>query len=141
MKFITAMAILFAVLLSTTTADARYHRHHHYYHRSYHSYANAGEVVAHPSGCSHRQFCGCGVSVKVFGKPIRSLFLARAWYRFKRAVASSGMVAIFGNHHVAYIQSVYGDGTAEVYDPNSGGHQTRVHRRSIVNATIVDPRG
>jgi hypothetical protein len=42
---------------------------------------------------------------------------------------------------VAYIESADGDGQATLYDPNSGGHLTRVHKRSLAGATIVNPRG
>ena len=68
-----------------------------------------------------------------------SLWSAAAWYRFPRAAAAPGMVAIFGRHHVAYIETVYGDGTALLYDPNSGGRATRVHRRSLSGLHIVRP--
>jgi hypothetical protein len=84
-------------------------------------------------------FCGCGVSVWAFGHSIRSLWPARAYYKFPRARAAKGRVAIFGRHHVAGIIKAYGDETALLYDPNSGGHRTRIHRRSIKGATIVDP--
>lgn len=100
-----------------------------------------GEIVSHPAGCPSRAFCGCGVSVRVFGHSVRSLWLAANWYAFPRAVAATGMVAIFGRHHVAYIESVGSDGIATIYDPNSGGHLTRVHRASIRSATVVDPNG
>ena len=97
-------------------------------------------IVPHPSGCPATQFCGCGVSVKVFGHPVRDLYLASAWRRFPRATARPGMVAIWGSRHVAYIISVDGD-EAMLYDPNSGGHATRIHRRSLAGATIVNPGG
>lgn len=96
-------------------------------------------VVPHPSGCPPVQFCGCGVSVKVFGHPVRDLYTASAWRRFPRATAGPGMVAIWRGH-VAYIISVDGD-EALLYDPNSGGHATRIHRRSLAGATIVNPGG
>jgi hypothetical protein len=98
-------------------------------------------IVAHPAGCPARAFCGCGVSVRAFGHPVRDLYLAANWYRFPRAPAAAGTVAIFGRHHVAYIESVNSDGTATLYDPNSGGGATRVHTRSIAGATIVRPSG
>jgi hypothetical protein len=97
-------------------------------------------IVPHPTGCPTIQFCGCGVSVKVFGRPVRNLYAASAWRRFPRAAAGPGMVAIWGSRHVAYIISVDGD-EALLYDPNSGGHETRVHRRSLAGATIVNPGG
>jgi hypothetical protein len=97
-------------------------------------------IVPHPSGCPTVQFCGCGVSVKVFGHPVRDLYLASAWRRFPRAAAGPGMVAVWRGH-VAYIVSVEGGGQAVLYDPNSGQHLTRVHRGSLAGATIVNPGG
>jgi hypothetical protein len=51
------------------------------------------------------------------------------------------MAALWGTRHVAVIRSVNGDGTASVYDANSGGGLTRVHRVSLAGLTIVDPHG
>lgn len=99
-------------------------------------------IVAHPAGCPRRLFCGCGVSVAVFGKPVRNLYLARNWLRFPRARAAPGMVAYRerrGGGHVMLIRRVNGDGTALVYDPNSGGGKTRVHVRSLRGYAIVNP--
>jgi hypothetical protein len=98
------------------------------------------EIVAHPAGCPRVLFCGCGVSVRVFGHPVRELFPVTAWYRFPRTAAKSGAVVIFGRYHVAYIETAYGDGTALLYDPNSGGSATRLHRRSIAGLAVVDPQ-
>jgi hypothetical protein len=100
----------------------------------------ADGVVPNPSGCPARLFCGCGVSVRVFGHPVPELFPARAWLRYPRAQAGHGMVAVWPGH-VAYIESADGDGQATLYDPNSGGHRTRVHQRSLAGATIVNPHG
>ena len=111
------------------------------YRRQRHSvFRSSGQTVAHPSGCPGRAFCGCGVSVKVFGKPVRNLYLARNWYKFPRTAAAPGMVAV-RNHHVMYIQSLDANGNATVYDPNSGGHQTRIHTRSLSGYTVVNPYG
>jgi len=98
-----------------------------------------GQIVAHPAGCPHYLFCGCGTALKVFGRPIRDLWLVANWYRFPRAAPAAGRVVLWGKRHVAYIMTAYGDGTAEVYDPNSGGGLTRVHRVSIAGLTVVDP--
>ena len=106
-----------------------------------HPATRQGQVVSHPSGCPSRAFCGCGVSVRVFGHSVRDLWLARNWHRFPSAAPAAGMVVIFGNHHVAYIESYHGNGLATLYDPNSGGHATRVHMRSIVGLRVVDPHG
>lgn len=95
-------------------------------------------VVAHPAGCPWRLFCGCGVSVRVFGHPIRDLYLASNWRRFAPASPRAGMVA-WNYRHVFYIEESHGDGTVTAYDPNSGGHLTRVHRVSLRGYHVVDP--
>ena len=98
------------------------------------------QVVSHPEGCPRVQFCGCGVSVRVFGHPVRELWLVRNWYRYPRAPAAPGNVAILGSQHVAYILQAYGDGTATLYDPNSGGGLTRIRRVSLRGWAVVDPQ-
>ena len=85
-----------------------------------------GEITAHPAGCPHFLFCGCGVSVRVFGRPVRSLYLATAWRKFPRAAPHIGTVAIFGASHVAYVELIDGRSVL-LYDPNSGGGKTRLH--------------
>lgn len=97
------------------------------------------DVVSHPSGCPRSLFCGCGASVRVFGHPVRNLFLASAWLRFPRAAPAPGMVAARRGHVMTLERHVSGD-TWTVYDANSGGRQTRVHARSIRGYAIVNPR-
>lgn len=96
-------------------------------------------IVEHPQGCPRTAFCGCGVAVKVFGKPIRDLWLAANWFRFKSAQAAAGMVAV-RRHHVFFILEVVGRDKVLAYDPNSGHHQTRIHLRSLAGYRVVDPR-
>lgn len=104
-------------------------------------------VVAHPSGCPWRLFCGCGVAAKVFGPGVRfviyerhrlNLWLAADWLHFPRTIPAPGMVAA-RRGHVFYIEKVYRDGTVTAYDPNSGGHLTRVHRIKLRGYHVVDP--
>lgn len=98
-------------------------------------------IVAHPEPCPRRLFCGCGVSVKVFGKPVHDLFLAANWLRkFPRTSPSAGMVAA-RRGHVFYIIDYLGDGQALAWDPNSGGHKTRIHVRSLAGYRVVNPHG
>lgn len=131
----TALAIA-AALLVVTTADAR-PRHH----QQRTVYESSDEtLLPHPAGCPRRAFCGCGVSVRVFGSSVRSLWPARAWLRFPRSAAGPGAVAVW-HHHVAYIEALDANGNAVLYDPNSGGHRTRRHVRSLAGATIVNPTG
>ncbi len=99
--------------------------------------ANA-ETVAHPAGCPARLFCGCGAAVRVFGKPIRSLWAAASWYKFPRAAPAPGRVAV-RRHHVFVLEQHIGGDLWQVYDANSGGGATRIHTRSVAGYTIVDP--
>jgi hypothetical protein len=96
-------------------------------------------IVPHPAGCPRRAFCGCGAAVRVFGSPVRSLWLAAAWYRFPRSWPAPGAVAV-RSHHVMVLEADLGNGLWQVFDANSGGHATRIHARSIAGYTIVSPR-
>ena len=98
------------------------------------------EIQPHPFPCPRVAFCGCGASVKVFGKPVRDLYLARNWYRFPRTSPASGMVAV-RRHHVFVLLSQVSGSTWLVWDANSGGRKTRVHHRSIAGWAIVNPHG
>jgi hypothetical protein len=98
------------------------------------------EIQPHPAGCPKRAFCGCGASVKVFGKPVRDLYLARNWYRFPRSQPAPGTVAV-RRHHVFVLLSHVSGSTWLVFDANSGGRKTRVHHRSIAGWVIVNPHG
>lgn len=100
----------------------------------------AAAIVPHPSGCPSRAFCGCGAAVRVFGSPIRSLWLAANWFKFPRTAPAVGMVAV-RRHHVFVLDADLGGGLWQVYDANSGRHMTRIHSRSIAGYVIVNPRG
>lgn len=103
------------------------------------SVAEAREV-GHPRGCPARAFCGCGAAVRVFGKPVRDLWLARNWFRFPRATPAAGMVAV-RRHHVFVLEQHISGSTWLAYDANSGGRRTRIHPRSIAGFAIVNPHG
>jgi hypothetical protein len=98
----------------------------------------AARIVSHPVGCPARAFCGCGASVRVFGRSIRSLWLAAAWFKFPRATPAVGMVAV-RRGHVFVLESHINNSTWLAYDANSGHHLTRIHPRSIAGYTIVNP--
>jgi hypothetical protein len=76
----------------------------------------------------------------VFGKPVRSLWLAANWLRFPRAAPAPGMVAA-RRGHVFVIRRVLGGGKVLAYDANSGGHKTRLHVRSLAGFAVVNPNG
>ena len=98
------------------------------------------EVVAHPSGCPARLFCGCGAAVRVFGAPLRSLWAAAAWFKFPRSNPAPGMVAV-RRHHVFVLEQHIEGNVWLAFDANSGGHATRIHARSIAGYAIVNPHG
>lgn len=97
-------------------------------------------VGGSPSSCPRRRFCGCVLSIEVFGHADPALFPAKAWFRFPRARAAPGMVAVRKHHVFKLIAHVQGREWS-VLDPNSGGGLTRIHTRSIAGFVIVDPRG
>ena len=98
------------------------------------------ETVTHPAGCPHHLFCGCGASERLFEHPVRSLYLVRNWYQFPRTAPAPGMAVLFGARHAAIIEQYHGDGTATLYDPNSGGGLTRVHRVKISGLVVANPQ-
>lgn len=98
----------------------------------------SGTVVAHPTGCPRRAFCGCGASVHLFGKPVRELFLAANWFKFPKASPAPNTVAVRRGH--VFVLKEHREGSNWlVYDANSGNRQTRIHVRSIAGYTIVAP--
>lgn len=95
-------------------------------------------ILPHPAGCPRRAFCGCGAAVEVFGRPVRSLWLAANWLAFPRTSPAPGMVAA-RRGHVFVIREVLGNGTVLAYDANSGGRRTRLHVRSLAGFAVVNP--
>lgn len=97
-----------------------------------------GQIVGgRPAGCPH-SFCGCGASLRVFGRIVPGLNLASNWLRFPRTAPAPGMVAARHGHVFVLEQHIAGD-TWMAYDANSGGHATRIHARSLRGYTVVNP--
>lgn len=92
-----------------------------------------------PSGCPSR-FCGCALALKLFGRIVPRLNLASNWKAFPRTAPAPGMVAARSGHVFELLTHVSGN-VWNVWDPNSGGGQTRVHQRSVAGYTIHNPRG
>ena len=68
-----------------------------------------GKVVGgRPAGCP-RSFCGCGASIRVFGRIVPGLNLASNWLRFPRTAPAPGMVAARRGHVFVLEQHVQGD--------------------------------
>lgn len=101
---------------------------------------HARQVLPHPPGCPKRAFCGCGAALEVFGKHVRSLWLARNWFQFPRTSPAPGMVAV-RRHHVFVIREVRGPGRVLAYDANSGRGRTHLHERSLKGFVVVNPHG
>jgi hypothetical protein len=97
------------------------------------------EILPHPAGCPRRLFCGCGAAVRVFGAPIRALWLAANWFKFPPAAPGPGKVAV-RRGHVFVIEAVLGPGVVLAYDANSGRGLTRRHVRSLAGFSVRDPR-
>lgn len=102
--------------------------------------AAVAQIIPHPAGCPRRLFCGCGAAVRVFGSPVRHLWVAANWLRFPRAVPAPGMAAARRGHVFVLESHVAGD-LWLVTDHNSGGGLSRLHVRSISGFTIVNPNG
>lgn len=100
----------------------------------------SGQIVPHPTGCPARSFCGCGAAVRIFGKPVRSLWLAANWFKFQRAQPSPGMVAV-RRHHVFVLEQHLNGNVWLAFDANAGRHLTLIHPRSIAGYAIVNPHG
>jgi len=97
-----------------------------------------GQVVGgRPAGCP-RSFCGCGASLRVFGRIVPGLNLASNWLRFARTAPAPGMVAARRGHVFVLERQIEGD-TWMAYDANSGGRATRIHARSLRGYTVVNP--
>ena len=94
-------------------------------------------VGGRPAGCPS-SFCGCGASLRVFGKIVPGLNLASNWLRFPRTSPAPGMVAARRGHVFVLEQHLGGDNWM-VYDANSGGRATRIHARSLRGYTVVNP--
>ena len=108
--------------------------------QSHRAASGEGVIGGRPAGCPHR-YCGCAVSLKVFGRMVKGLNLAANWkHRFPRAHPGPGMVAARSGH-VFLIVSMIDGKTALAYDPNSGGGKTRIHPRPLRGYTVVDPNG
>lgn len=123
-------------------SSARYvaPRHGRAYGRASQGLGGPSRVVDHPAGCPRRLHCGCGAAVRVFGAPVRALWLAAAWFKFPRAAPAPGMVAV-RPHHVMVLEGELRPGVWLVYDANSGRGLTRIHARAIAGWTIVNPHG
>ena len=100
--------------------------------------APGNEIVEHPVGCPHTAFCGCGAAMRLFGQPIRALWLAANWFRFPEAAPAPQMAAV-RRHHVFILERHIQGNVWEVYDANSGHHATRIHAKSIAGYRIVNP--
>jgi hypothetical protein len=97
-----------------------------------------GQIIGgRPAGCPH-SFCGCGASLKVFGRIVPGLNLAANWLRFPRTSPAPGMVAA-RRGHVFVLEKHIGGDTWMAYDANSGGRATRIHARSLRGYTVVNP--
>lgn len=125
---------------------------------------NLGIAEARPRGCP-TAWCGCYLSIHVFGENRRELWLARNWLNFERTSPSIGSVAVFarrGGGHVGKVVGFDENNNPIVHSGNHSGriatatyskhrviayvniHSTskfkigRTNKRSIINKNVVD---
>ncbi len=101
--------------------------------------SGSGTVLSgRPSGCPHR-YCGCGLSLKVFGHIRPELNLAWNWSKYFRHESGPrvGLVAVRPGHVMQIVGG--GPGAWVVFDPNSGGGLTRTHVRDVHGYVFVNP--
>src|SRR3954465_8275017 len=83
--------------------------------------------------------CGCELSLKLFGKIVPDLMLASNWRKsFAPTSPGNGAVAVRPGH-VLLVMDHVGGSIYRVWDPNSGGGQTRIHERNLAGWSFVDP--
>lgn len=101
------------------------------------SYATV--IGSRPSGCPHR-YCGCALSIKLFGKIVKDLNLAINWaIKFPRTNARVGAVAARRGHVLQIVGPERRKGEWLVWDANSGGGKIRLHYRKLAGYVFVDP--
>jgi hypothetical protein len=103
------------------------------------------QIIAHPAGCPPVRFCGCGLSVHFFGRPVREggLAVAAEWARrFPRAILAAGTAVVTrAGGHVYGVLAVLGPRLVLAWDANSGRHQTKIHPRALrPGDVVVNPR-
>lgn len=101
--------------------------------------ARAGRLSGRPAGCPARSWCGCFMSLHVFGRNVRSLWLARAWTRIGRPARgpAPGVIAVYGRGrggHVGRVVRVVGPGRIVLLSGNDGG---RVRQRERSTRGII----
>jgi len=95
-------------------------------------------IGGRPAGCPYR-FCGCGLSLKMFGKIRPELNLAWNWVKYFPLTSPAPGMAAARRGHVMGLLSHVGGSDWLVYDANSGGGLIRQHVRSIRGYVIVNP--
>lgn len=115
-------------------------RRHHGARRSHKRIHEAARLIGgRPHGCPSR-FCGCALSLHLFGRIVPRLNLAANWLGFPRTAPAPGMVAA-RRGHVFRLIAHRGGSVWRVWDANSGEGRIRIHDRSIAGFAIVNPHG
>lgn len=95
-------------------------------------------VGSRPAGCP-KQFCGCALSLKLFGAIKPTLNLAANWPRkFPRTNPAPQMVAARPGHVMQLIEHRGGNKWL-VWTANSCKRRTCVRERSIAGFVVVNP--
>lgn len=86
-----------------------------------------GKVVGgRPAGCPRRQWCGCWLALRKYGKHVRRLWLARNWAQHGRPAAgpAPGVIAVYARGgrggHVGIVTRVIDRNTVVLLSGNDG---------------------
>lgn len=97
------------------------------------SQAGQGTVIgSRPAGCPAR-FCGCALSLKLFGKIIPKFNLSTNWKALPATSAAPGMVAAKRGHVLQLVSHVRGN-RWKVWTANSCGRRICIQERNITSA-------
>lgn len=96
-------------------------------------------ISGRPRGCPARSWCGCFMSLHVFGRNLRQLWLARAWASVGRPASgpAPGVIAVYARGrggHVGRVVRVLGPGRIVLLSGNDGG---RVRQRERSTKGII----
>lgn len=96
-------------------------------------------VGSRPAPCP-RRYCGCALSLKLFGVVKPALNIAENWKGFPRVDPAPGVIAAIRGHVLEVRRHIAGT-LYEVWDPNSGRGLTRIHARDLSRYTFHNPHG
>lgn len=103
---------------------------------TYHRSRAPGVGSGRPSGCPPRVWCGCWLSLEIFGENRRELWLAKNWLKFGKTVPRVGSIAVLGRRGGGHVGVVVGfDGSDPIL--KSGNHSNRVAVATYTRSRVI----